>query len=63
VSHLDTLKEGDLVISQGEGLIFPRGFGLGRVKSYELDGVQYHVTIEPLLDVSTLTFCLLLKSY
>lgn len=63
VSHLDTLKEGDLVISQGEGLIFPRGFGLGRVKAYELDGVQYRVSVEPLLDFSKLTFCLILRSY
>lgn len=63
VSHLETLKEGDLVVSQGEGLIFPRGFGLGRVKSFELDGVQYRVTVEPLLDFSLLKFCLILMSY
>lgn len=63
VSHLDTLKEGDLILSQGEGLIFPRGFGVGRVKTYELDGVQYSVTVEPLLDFSKLKFCLILKSY
>jgi rod shape-determining protein MreC len=63
VSHLDTLQQGDLVISQGEGLIFPRGFGLGRVKAYELDGVQYRVQVEPLIDFSKLTFCLILTSY
>lgn len=63
VSHLDTLQAGDVIMSQGEGLIFPRGFGLGRVKSYELDGVQYRVTVEPLLDFATLKFCLILLSY
>lgn len=63
VSHLDTLKEGDLLISYGEGLIFPRGFALGRVKSFELDGVQHRVTIEPLLDLNKLTHCLVLLKY
>ena len=63
VSHLDVLHEGDLLLSHGEGLIFPRGFALGKVKSYELQGVQYRVTIEPLIDLNKLTHCLILLKY
>lgn len=60
VNHLDPVRVGDLIISQGEGLIFPRGFAVGKVASFELSGVQYTVTVEPLLDVNALRFCLLL---
>ena len=63
VSHLDTLHVGDLVMSHGEGLIFPRGFALGKVKSFELQGVQYHVVVEPLMDIEKLTHCLVLLKY
>jgi rod shape-determining protein MreC len=63
VSHLDTLHEGDIVFSHGEGLIFPRGFALGKVKSFELQGVQYRVRVEPLLDFEKITHCLVLLRY
>lgn len=63
VSHLDTISDGDTVISYGEGLVFPRGFALGRVKSHELDGVSYRLYVEPLLDFSTLEYCMVLMQY
>lgn len=63
VSHLETVNDGDVVLSHGEGLIFPRGFGLGRVKSHELDGVSYRLIIEPLLDMSALEYCTVLMKY
>lgn len=63
VSHLDTLHAGDLVMSHGEGLIFPRGFALGKVKSFDLQGVQYRVVVEPLIDIEKITHCLVLLKY
>ncbi len=39
VSHLSTIHEHDLVISSGEGLIFPQGFALGRITEMQLDGL------------------------
>lgn len=63
VNHLDPLYEDDLVISHGEGLVFPRGFAVGRIASYTLDGVQYKVAIKPLIDLSQLTHCLVLLKY
>jgi len=60
VSHLDTLQEGDLVISSGQGLVFPRGFALGTIKKYTKDDLTYHVELEPLFDLATLNYCFIL---
>lgn len=58
VSHLSTLKKGDLVISSGEGLIFPRGFGLGRIVDYTLeDELMYAIAVEPCINVNELKYC------
>jgi rod shape-determining protein MreC len=57
VSHLEELKKDDLIISAGEGLIFPRGFGLGTIESFERDGFSYRVHVKPLLDFNVLTTC------
>lgn len=61
VNHLDTLQEGDLVISHGKGLVFPRGFALGRVWSYRQEGVQYEVAVKPLIDFGSIEFCTLIQ--
>lgn len=61
VSHLDQLKKGDLILSSGEGLIFPRGFGLGRIKDWQQVGFQYEVEVEPLLDFHTIDYCLIIQ--
>lgn len=63
VSHLDTVQDGDTVLSHGEGLVFPRGFALGKVKSHVLEGVSYRLVIEPLIDVRALTYCVVLLHY
>ena len=60
VSHLDELQEGDLVISSGQGLVFPRGFALGTIKSYAQDGLMYQVEVEPLFDIASLQYCFIL---
>ncbi len=61
VNHLDQVKEGDMVLSSGEGLIFPRGFGLGRVKQREYDGLQYSITVTPLVDFKNIHYCALVS--
>lgn len=57
VSHLSQLEEGEMILSSGDGLIFPRGFGLGKVKSFQTHGLFHEVTIEPLLDLRSLSYC------
>lgn len=61
VSHLDRVESGDLILSSGDGLVFPRGFGLGTITSVALDGLYYKVDVEPLLDVKKVTHCCLIQ--
>lgn len=61
VNHLEKLKIDDLVVSSGEGLIFPRGFGLGRIMRWETDGYNCVVDLKPLLDFKTLDYCYIIQ--
>lgn len=56
VSHLDEVKVDDIVLSSGQGLIFPAGFGLGRVQEIAVDdfGLNLHVKVNPLVDFENL---------
>ena len=61
VSHLSKVMEGDLVISSGEGLVFPRGFGLGKIVSAEVDGLYFNTIVEPLINIADIHYCMVLK--
>ncbi len=61
VSRLEPLSPSDMVISSGEGLVFPRGFGLGKIKEFHANKLYYTISIEPLLDFSKITYCYLIK--
>ena len=60
VSHLSKLAYEDILLSSGEGLIFPKGLGIGKIKSYQINGLFYDVTIEPLLDLKNISYCALI---
>ncbi len=57
VSHLKTVREHDLVISSGEGLVFPQGFALGRISALQSDDLYHHITLKPLIDLRRLRYC------
>jgi rod shape-determining protein MreC len=61
ISHLNKVKDGDLLISSGEGLIFPQGFALGKIKSFLKKEVQFKVKVEPLVDFSMIEYCYLIE--
>ena len=61
VSHLETIYEGDLVISSGNGAIFPRGFALGRIHAVMQEGLYHQIEIEPLIDLTTISYCYVLN--
>ncbi|HBL98842.1 TPA: hypothetical protein DDZ86_04345 [Candidatus Dependentiae bacterium] len=61
VSHYDELKVDDFVVSYGAGLVFPRGFGLGKILSVSPAGIYQEVFVEPLIDLQTVDFCLLVS--
>lgn len=60
VSHLDLVYEGDDVFSSGEGLVFPKGFALGKVISAEKGELFYTVVVQPSLDFQALRYCTLI---
>jgi rod shape-determining protein MreC len=59
VNHLDALVKDDMVISHGEGLIYPKGLCIGFVQDWQLDGFFYKVAIKPAIDVEEITYCTL----
>jgi rod shape-determining protein MreC len=60
VSHLDAIHEGDDVFSSGEGLVFPKGFLLGKVILAEKGELFYTIAVQPALDFQTLRYCTLI---
>lgn len=60
VSHLADIIVGDIIVSSGQGLIFPYGFALGKVTASYPDGLYQKVLVEPLCDFRTVDYCLVL---
>lgn len=61
VSHLEDIENDDLILSNGQGLVFPEGFCLGKVVNHSLqEKALYHeITIQPLIDLKQLKFCMI----
>lgn len=59
ISHLAAIKEGDNVISSGQGTIFPEGFGLGTIKTIATKEFYHEITVTPLIDIAKIDMCLL----
>lgn len=61
VSHLAEVKENELVLSSGEGLVFPEGFALGMVASSSVEGLYNHVTVKPMCDLRNIDYCMVMN--
>lgn len=61
ISHLSAVDVGDLVLSSGQGLVFPQGFGLGRIESVTLEGLYQHVIVQPLINLKDVNYCVLMS--
>lgn len=57
VNHLEEIQKGDLVLSSGEGFIFPSGFSLGKITNAERGISYYDIAVEPLVDFNSLRYC------
>lgn len=57
VDHLSKIAVGELVLTSGEGLIFPEGFALGRVSSVFREGLYQEVMIKPACDFKDIEYC------
>ena len=60
VSHLTSVDLNNDVISSGEGMVFPRGFALGKVIAADKGELFYTITIQPALDFQALRYCTLI---
>jgi len=60
VSHLENVEMQDLLISSGDGLIFPMGFALGYVDVVKREDIVYDITVKPSLDFQSLRYCTLI---
>lgn len=61
VSHLDEVMLNDLVLSSGEGTIFPQGFALGKIDSITEDGFYKKISLKPLCDFASLDYCVVIR--
>ncbi len=63
VDHLAMIEDGDMVLSSGQGLVFPQGFCVGKITRHELPdkALYYTVDIEPFIDLAALNCCALIK--
>ncbi len=57
VSHLTDAKKGELVLSSGEGLVFPEGLALGRITTCQTNGLYKNITVTPLCDMKNVEYC------
>jgi cell shape-determining protein MreC len=58
VDHLAPVQEKELLLSSGDGLVVPRGYGVGVVESYQSDGLYYTGIVKLVHDISHLRTCL-----
>lgn len=61
VSHLESIEVGDYLVSSGEGLVFPRGLGLGQIVSCAQDGLYHVIEVKPLIDLAALNYCTVIQ--
>lgn len=61
VSHFEKLEQNDLLITSGQGLVFPRGFGVGKIECFQVHDVYHQVIVKPLLDLGAVSYCYLMR--
>jgi len=61
VNHLMTIQDNDLILSSGQGLIFPEGYCLGKIVVHNLKEKElyHHIQIEPIINLEVLQYVIL----
>ena len=57
VDHLTPVEEKELLLSSGDGLVVPRGYGVGLVESCTFDGLYYTGRVKIVHDIGSLRTC------
>jgi len=61
VSQNYTLTTDDLVLSNGQGLVFPEGFCIGKVTNFQTKDLCFAASVEPLINFDSMDYCLLIN--
>jgi rod shape-determining protein MreC len=61
VDCLQPLELNDILISAGEGLLFPEGFCVGKIRTFTPQELHYIVEVEPCYDLKTIDYCYLIS--
>ena len=62
VAHTKRLRKDDLVMTCGEGILYPRGLCLGKIIDFIKGPVEYDVSLQSLCDLSHVSHCLVVDS-
>jgi rod shape-determining protein MreC len=57
VDPLKLVKGDDLILSSGDGFVFPAGYALGTIKHVDNDGHSYTISVEPCAKLRTIQYC------
>lgn len=60
VDHLELLCNDDELFTTGHGQLFPRGYKVGTMVSFEDQGVHYKAVVKPAFDPSAIRYCTLI---
>lgn len=62
VSHLHKVALADMIFSSGEGIVYPRGFLIGKIsKLFGTDGLHHRIDVEPAVDYHAIEYCYVLQ--
>lgn len=56
VPHFKSVNIGEIVMSSGQGLVYPQGFALGVVQSVKTDLVSHEITVTPMFDIEHIAY-------
>jgi rod shape-determining protein MreC len=59
VSHLKKVHSDSIILSSGEGLVFPYGFAIGKIVSVLRGELFYDIVVKPAVDFNALEYCTL----
>ncbi len=62
VSHLQKINQDDLLISSGDGEVFPQGFGVGKIIDLQVAGMYYDAHASLLFDLQNMHSCYLVAA-
>lgn len=61
IPHFKDVAVGDIILSTGNGLVYPQGFALGEVVSIQTDNVSHHIQAKTLIDLASLSYVYVFK--